>query len=625
VASSGLDGVTLAAPLTMQSISSGSTRLRITNGLTLADATISMEVGGGRVQLMADGDQTIGGTGSIVFNGGVDFCNIATFGHTGTLTIGQGVLIRTGVNGGGVIGDSGGGSIVNRGTISAGTAFRTILLNGSWVNYGMLEAVGGGTLSLPLGAMQNAGTISLGEGSTLNLRGTVTEANLGTLVRTGGTVIVNGTVPNQGKSLSLDAFGGGWELAGQIDGGSVTAGAVNRTLKINGAFLSGGVTLDCDATTGTGAVSVTDGLTVNGLLSLGASGTLNFVNAADQLLGGTGVVQFDGYSYAPNSIGVSTSLAVGSGVTIRTGQWGGTIGTPIRPLANSGRVLAGTAGTVIQVNASAFTNDGIVEATNGGAVSVTGPLSGGGTLKAGAGGKITIDHGAQAAVSTAGVIALRPKALGGGVLVTRALDVGGDFGVWTGKLDLADNALVLDYSGASPLTRTVDQLRSGRAGGAWTGNGIMTSKAGTGGDLGYAEASELLGLSGAQTATWLGETVDATSVLVRYTVGGDANLDGVVNFADLLALAKHYNASGDAATWEAGDFNYDGQVNFADLLRLAKNYNQAAGAPVVPGATAEFNADVAAAFAAGVPEPAIGGLAMSAAAIMMGTRRRRRV
>jgi hypothetical protein len=34
---------------------------------------------------------------------------------------------------------------------------------------------------------------------------------------------------------------------------------------------------------------------------------------------------------------------------------------------------------------------------------------------------------------------------------------------------------------------------------------------------------------------------------------------------------------------------------------------------------------VAAAFAAGVPEPAIGGLAMSAAAIMMGTRRRRRV
>jgi hypothetical protein len=574
---------------------------------------------------MADGDQTIGGTGSIVFNGGVDFCNIATFGHTGTLTIGQGVLIRTGVNGGGVIGDSGGGSIVNRGTISAGTAFRTILLNGSWVNYGMLEAVGGGTLSLPLGAMQNAGTISLGEGSTLNLRGTVTEANLGTLVRTGGTVIVNGTVPNQGKSLSLDAFGGGWELAGQIDGGSVTAGAVNRTLKINGAFLSGGVTLDCDATTGTGAVSVTDGLTVNGLLSLGASGTLNFVNAADQLLGGTGVVQFDGYSYAPNSIGVSTSLAVGSGVTIRTGQWGGTIGTPIRPLANSGRVLAGTAGTVIQVNASAFTNDGIVEATNGGAVSVTGPLSGGGTLKAGAGGKITIDHGAQAAVSTAGVIALRPKALGGGVLVTRALDVGGDFGVWTGKLDLADNALVLDYSGASPLARTVDQLRSGRAGGAWTGNGIMTSKAGTGGDLGYAEASELLGLSGAQTATWLGETVDATSVLVRYTVGGDANLDGVVNFADLLALAKHYNASGDAATWEAGDFNYDGQVNFADLLRLAKNYNQAAGAPVVPGATAEFNADVAAAFAAGVPEPAIGGLAMSAAAIMMGTRRRRRV
>jgi hypothetical protein len=76
-----------------------------------------------------------------------------------------------------------------------------------------------------------------------------------------------------------------------------------------------------------------------------------------------------------------------------------------------------------------------------------------------------------------------------------------------------------------------------------------------------------------------------------------------VNFADLLALAKHYNATGDAAAWTTGDFTYDGAVNFPDLLALAKNYNQtvpAAGA--IPGASAEFTADVAAAFAQ-VPEP----------------------
>ena len=48
----------------------------------------------------------------------------------------------------------------------------------------------------------------------------------------------------------------------------------------------------------------------------------------------------------------------------------------------------------------------------------------------------------------------------------------------------------------------------------------------TGTGVGYAEASQALGISGAQTASWGGETVDATSVLARYTLLGDATLDG---------------------------------------------------------------------------------------------------
>ena len=50
--------------------------------------------------------------------------------------------------------------------------------------------------------------------------------------------------------------------------------------------------------------------------------------------------------------------------------------------------------------------------------------------------------------------------------------------------------------------------------------------------LGIAEASDVLGLTGAQTAIWQGQTVDATSVLIKYTYGGDANLDGVVDILD---------------------------------------------------------------------------------------------
>jgi hypothetical protein len=64
-------------------------------------------------------------------------------------------------------------------------------------------------------------------------------------------------------------------------------------------------------------------------------------------------------------------------------------------------------------------------------------------------------------------------------------------------------------------------------------------------------------------------------------LGGDANDDGRVNFADLLALAKSYGQSG--KTWAQGDFTGDGVVNFADLLLLAKNYNVALPGLAVAG------------------------------------------
>jgi hypothetical protein len=62
-----------------------------------------------------------------------------------------------------------------------------------------------------------------------------------------------------------------------------------------------------------------------------------------------------------------------------------------------------------------------------------------------------------------------------------------------------------------------------------------------------------------------------------FVLAGDANRDRVVNFADLLAVAKNYNKVG--ATWADGDFTGDGVVNFADLLVLAKAYNKALVAP----------------------------------------------
>jgi hypothetical protein len=69
-----------------------------------------------------------------------------------------------------------------------------------------------------------------------------------------------------------------------------------------------------------------------------------------------------------------------------------------------------------------------------------------------------------------------------------------------------------------------------------------------------------------------------------FVLAGDATRDRVVNFDDLLILAKNYNKT--AVTFAQGDMNYDGVVNFDDLLILAKAYNNAMPAPVPPPAPA---------------------------------------
>ena len=114
--------------------------------------------------------------------------------------------------------------------------------------------------------------------------------------------------------------------------------------------------------------------------------------------------------------------------------------------------------------------------------------------------------------------------------------------------------------------------------GSWTGTtGIRSSKAAAEPNhrtaLGFAEASDI----GSLPAMFAGQMVSSPSVLVRYSLRGDANLDQAVNTIDFNLLATNFGASG--KRWTQGDFDYNGSVDTIDFNLLASNFSLHLPAP----------------------------------------------
>ncbi len=217
------------------------------------------------------------------------------------------------------------------------------------------------------------------------------------------------------------------------------------------------------------------------------------------------------------------------------------------------------------------------------------------------------------------------------ILTAGALSISGP----AGHLNLHINAMVVDYTGASPIndagpTGIRAAILSAYHGGDWLGKGIGSNEiaASIGSSkrlaIGYVEASDLLGPTG---GTWnLGQsatsTVDGTAILVRTTLAGDADLSGDVGLNDLLRLANHYGLP-TTTGWYDGDFDYSGDVGLNDLLQLANNYGQAMPGSAIPSSSPQFAADMQLAFelagqgVTSVPEPTCTGLIAIAAAALL--------
>jgi autotransporter-associated beta strand protein len=183
-----------------------------------------------------------------------------------------------------------------------------------------------------------------------------------------------------------------------------------------------------------------------------------------------------------------------------------------------------------------------------------------------------------------------------------------------GSFDIGNNHFILTYGSSDPINTIAGYIASG----ANTGDGIISSAAATLTNglrygVGYADGADGVvgGLSSGQ-------------IEVKYTLLGDANLDGVVNGSDFSILAANFGTG--ATNWDQGNFLYASSVNGSDFAALAANFGQGdsgADVSVSAGDIAALDAFAAAnGLLADVPEPTSGAI-LAISSILLARRRNR--
>ena len=278
------------------------------------------------------------------------------------------------------------------------------------------------------------------------------------------------------------------------------------------------------------------------------------------LLTNTGTITLSGGtsdifpSLTQNSVG--KTIVTGFGTTTFYGNVSNNAGSELRVSTGSTAIFLGNVG-------------GLSLITGGGVKVFEGSASGGPLVTAG---RSTVAPGASLAVDGIRESSLEVNGVASidGSVVSRLtqLTLAGAPNAWTGRLGLTDDRLIIDYVGASPLGTIANQIKQGYNAGAWNGAGISSSTAAVtpGRGIGFAEASAL-----GSPIMFFSEPIDATTLLLRYTLQGDADLSGSVNLDDFTRLAAGF---GSGTVWTQGDFTYDGLVNLDDFTALAANFGQ---------------------------------------------------
>ena len=545
---------------------------------------------------------------------------------TGTIAVAGTLTVHDSLN----VGDNGTGSL----TVAPGgaVAVETLYVAKFGVAAGTVTQTGGAVTSLAGGTDWRiggaTGTADAAAVGVYNLNGgTVADAyNLqvgaygrGTVNQTGGTATVSGY-------LSVGRYGGAVGNL-NVSGGSLVASAQpvlivgeqgTGTLRVSAAGTVAAQQLTVGHNGGVGTVAQTGGTvtaTAGVLLARAAGGTGAYtlsggtLNAASVARGaGTGSFTFDGGTLTPTAdsaafvAGLTSATVTTSGGTVDTAAHTVTVA---QPFTGPGGLTKAGPGTLTLTGANTYAGVTTVAAGTL-ALSPTGSVAGGLKVAATAAltwaaqtpgrGLLARSAGPLTVDGTAAVMAAAAPA-DRSVLLATALSV-------AGTLDLANNDAIVRNASVADVTALA---ATGFAGGSWNGSaGLVSSAAAT--DPAHLSALAVVPNAGPLYATFDGQPATAADVLVRFTLYGDANLDGTVNAADYTRMDAGSVAG--LTGWANGDVNYDGVVDGSDYA-LADNAFNSQGAG---GAVATAAAQVAA-----VPEPA----GLLAALAVAGLARRR--
>jgi fibronectin-binding autotransporter adhesin len=548
--------------------------VNVLDGGALDYSAGSVEIDGGS-QIMVNGGfadlgaltTSFGGiivlvSGAVSFTGTLSVSTNGTFGPAPTLSQNQSITVRgpTVIDPFHTLTLSGGSLATDSLTIGSGTfAF----------NSGTLTLTGANALTFsPTGPFGS--TFALGAARTLAATSLASMAPGSLVMLAGGTLNAVGGLTNSGEIRFTSA-------ASLLTGGTLT----NNKL-IDGSGLIGNVLINAPG--GEVRAANTDRLTFlatsthtnAGKLTLQNGGTLEFdgplVNS------GSGLITGAGFLYAP-SIANAGKMTFTAGDTVVSGPVTNTSGS-VTTITSGGTTtfldpFALPAGATLQVSANSaayfeasVTGGGIFSGTglkvfDAGSSTLATIASVTGSTTVDAAARVTVQSLAEASLTVAGEVST-VAGISAPASRVNALSI-----IDGGSYDLADKDLIVDYTGASPAASVRAYIAGAFNGGTWDQPGLTSSvaKNSNGGrSLGYAEASDL------GIATFDGQAVDPSTLLVKSTYAGDSNLDGKVDLGNDFNLFLQGFLSPSASSWVLGDYNYDGNVDSSDFGLFIDGY-----------------------------------------------------